>query len=164
MNVVKRIKICSLGLMLYALPLAASAQHDIELEAGLACSDFGLGIDFTSGGNQQFKEFKDAEGSVVRSLSTGTGLALKFTNLDSGKTYSTKSNGANTQTRYDADGSSTVTATGHNLLVMFPKDIPPGPSTRIIVGRLVYSVSNDGVFNIQTITGKTSDICEILSY
>lgn len=164
MNVVKRIKFCSLGLMLFALPLAANAQHDIELEAGLACSDFDLGIDFTSAGNQQFREFKDAEGNVVRTLSTGTGSALKFTNLDSGKTYSTKSNGANAQTRYNADGSSTVTATGHNILIMFPTDNPPGPSTRIIVGRLVYSVSTDGVFNIQTITGKTSDICEILSY
>jgi hypothetical protein len=109
MNAVKIIKTCSLGLMLYALPLAACAQHDIDLEAGLACSNFGLGIDFTSGGNQQFREFKDADGNVVRTLSTGTGSALKFTNLDSGKTYSTKSNGANTQTRYNADGSSTVT-------------------------------------------------------
>lgn len=164
MNVVKRIKICSLGLMLYALPLAASAQHDIVFEAGLACSDFGLGIDFTSGSNQQFKEFKDADGNVVRTLSTGTGSGLRFTNLVTGKTYSTKSNGANSQTRYNADGSSSVTATGHNLLIMFPTDIPPGPSTRIIVGRLVYSVSTDGVFSIQTITGKTSNICEILSY
>jgi hypothetical protein len=164
MNLVKRIKICSLGIMLCALPLAASAQHDIELEAGSACSDFGLGIDFTSGSNQQFREFKDANGNVVRTLSTGTGNALLFTNLDTGKSYSTKSNGANTQTRYNVDGSSIVTASGHNLLIMFPTDIPPGPSTRIIVGRLVYSVNTDGVFSIQTITGKTSDICELLSY
>lgn len=162
MNVVKTIKISSLGLLLCALPLAATADY-YEFPAGLACNDFSLGID-TSGGNQQVKEFKDADGNVVRTLSTGTGSALKFTNLDTGKTYSTKSNGANTQTRYNADSSTTVTATGHNLLIMFPTDIPPGPSTRIIVGRLVYSVSTDDVFSIQTITGKTSDICEILSY
>ncbi len=163
MNAVKIIKTCSLGLMLCALPLAASAQTYFELPAPLACSDFDLGID-SSDNNQQFKEFKDADGNVVRTLSTGTGSAVKITNLGSGKTYSTKSNGANTQTRYNADGSSTVTATGHTVLIMFPTDIPPGPSTRLIVGRLVYSVSTDGVWSIQSISGKTSDICEILSY
>jgi len=162
MNIVNTIKISSLGLLLCALPLETSADT-VTLPAGMACSDFDLSYD-TSGGNRQIKEFKDAEGNVVRILETGTGAAVTFTNLSTGKTYSTKSNGANSQTRYSADGSYTVAATGHNVIILFPTDIPAGPSTTLYVGRVVYSVDTNGVWSMQSNSGKTSDICEILSY
>lgn len=106
-----------------------------------------------------FKEFTDENGNLVRSLDTGTGSALRFTNLDNGKTISTKSNGAVSQTRFNLDDSYTVSATGHNLLILFPSDIPAGPSTTLIKGRLVYTVDTEQVFTVQSINVNKTDLC-----
>ena len=133
-----------------------------EFPQGQACSSFALKVEGW-GGNRHFKEFTDENGNVVRSLETGTGLALRFTNVDTGKTISTKSNGAVSQTRFNLDGSSTVAATGHNLLILFPSDIPAGPSTTLIKGRLVFTVDTDQVFTVQSINGNTTDLCAVLS-
>jgi hypothetical protein len=141
---------------------AAVAQHDLEFPAGVACADFGLAVD-TAGGNQKLHEFMDANGNTVRTLSTGTGFQLTFTNLSNDATFASSENGAGTQTVFNADGSQTVTLTGHNLLILFPSDVPAGPSTTLYVGRVVFTVDANGVFRVVSTSGTSTDICAALS-
>jgi hypothetical protein len=142
---------------------AARAQsHDAELPAGQACS-FALGIDFGGSGKRVEREFVDAEGNLVRALSAGVGSQLTFTNLSNGETLALRANGAVTQTRFNADGSQTVMTTGHNVLVLFPTDVPAGPSTTLYVGRVVYTVDANQVFTLQSTSGTATNICAALS-
>jgi hypothetical protein len=64
---------------------------------------------------------------------------------------------------FNADGSRTVTLTGHNLLILFPTDVPPGPSTTLYVGRVVFTVDAGGVFTLESTSGRATDICAALS-
>jgi hypothetical protein len=137
------------------------ASFSDEIAAGLACN-FDLLIE-GFGGNRHLKAFTDANGNVVRTLTAGTGSALRFTNLTTGETFSTKSNGAVVHTRFNSDGSVTVTDTGHNVLILFPTDVPAGPSTTLIVGRVVFTIDNNGVFTVLDVSGRTVDICAALS-
>jgi hypothetical protein len=162
-----------LSVMLVALILLLSGVLDsgslataadsttLELPAGLACA-FGLSVEIR-GGNQVMKEFVDKNGNVVRMLSAGKGSALSFTNLSTGATFSLKANGSVTHTTVNPDGSSTVATTGHNVIILFPTDVPAGPSTTLYVGRVVYTVDSSGVFTVQQVSGETTDICAVLS-
>ncbi len=143
---------------------AAAAPPDavIDLPMGTACPDFSLRIEIR-GSNKVVKDFKDENGNVVRTLTAGKGSALSFINLSSRATFSLKANGAVAHTRFNPDGSSTVAITGHNVLILFPLDIPAGPSTTLHVGRVVYTVDPNGVFTVQKVSGKRTDICAILS-
>ena len=87
---------------------------------------------------------------------------MLFTNLDSGSQYSTKSNGAVAHTTFNPDGSSTGKLTGHTVLILFPADNPPGPSTTLIAGRLIYTVDTNGIWTLEEMSGKTTDICAAL--
>jgi hypothetical protein len=140
----------------------SSPSFTFELEAGVACNNFSLLIE-GSGGKRHLKEFTDANDNLVRTLEAGTGSALRFTNLTTGETFSTKSNGAVAHKRFNADGSFTETDTGHNLLILFPTDVPAGPSTTLIVGRVVFTVDTNGVFTVLDVSGRTIDICATLS-
>jgi hypothetical protein len=53
--------------------------------------------------------------------------------------------------------------TGHNVLVLFPTDIPAGPSTTLTVGQTVFKVDATGVFTVLKVSGKSTDICAALS-
>jgi hypothetical protein len=130
--------------------------------AGQACNNFDLKVDgFVV---PEPKEFKDKNGNVVRTLVAGKGSALTFTNLGTGATLSLKSNGSVTHTTFNPDGTQTVVATGHNVIILFPTDVPAGPSTTLYVGRVVYTVDpSTGVFTLQKTSGKTIDICAALS-
>ena len=133
----------------------------LDLPAGVACP-FDLRIEI-SGGNRVMKEFVDKNGQVVRTLSAGKGSALSFTNLSTGATFSLKGSGSVIHTRVNADGSSTVASTGHTLLILFPTDVPAGPSTTLYVGRVVYTVDTTGTFTLRQASGQTTDICAVLS-
>jgi len=151
-----------LATVLSAAPaFAAEADFTYELPAGLACA-FPLKIEGT-GDNRIMKEFTDRDGNVVRMLSAGRGFELTFTNLTSGRSVTVPSNGSVQQTTIEADGSLTVQDTGHNVVVLFPTDVPAGPSTTLYTGRLVYTVDLAGVFTVQSISGRTSDICARLA-
>lgn len=140
---------------------AAPPDFNITLEAGLAC-DFALSLDGWNG-KGHFQEFKDKNG-FIRSISAGTGAALRFTNIETGKTFSTKSNGAVSHTTtYSLDGSYVVSSTGHNVLILFPTDIPAGPSTTLYVGKIVYSSDVNNNFTLQKASNSKTDICAILS-
>lgn len=166
---VLRATILALILILTTLPSpgsvgAAADPPDavIDLPAGTACPEFSLQIEIR-GSSKVVKEFTDENGNVVRMLTAGKGPALSFMNLSSGATFSLKPNGAVTHTRFNPDGSSTVSITGHNVLILFPTDIPAGPSTTLHVGRVVFTVDTNGVFTVQKVSGKRTDICAILS-
>jgi hypothetical protein len=134
----------------------------LDFVAGQACN-FDLRVEgFDS--NQHFREFTDKNGNVVRSLLAGKGFELHFTNLITLATFSTKSNGAVEHTTFNADGTKTVTDTGHNVLIFFPTDVPAGPSTTLFVGRVVFTVAppND-MFTLLDVSGRTVDICAVLS-
>ena len=133
----------------------------IDLPAGSACT-FELRID-GSGGNQVYREFLDKNNNIVRTLTAGTGSALTFTNVGTGATFSSKSNGAVTHVTNNPDGSSTWVTTGHNVLILFPTDTPAGPSTTLYVGRVVFTVDASFNFALQQHNGQATDICAALS-
>jgi hypothetical protein len=41
--------------------------------------------------------------------------------------------------------------------------VPAGPSTTLHEGRVVYTVDTSGAFTVQQVSGKTTDICAVLS-
>ncbi|MCU0505485.1 MAG: hypothetical protein MUE82_06875 [Chloroflexi bacterium] len=144
-------------------PMAGTvAAHDAEFPAGVAC-DFALAIDFDGAGpGAAWHEWYDADGNLIRTLGAGTGWALTFTNEDSGASLSTPWNGSVMDTRYAADGTQTISMKGHMIVIMFPTDVPAGPSTTLYVGRVVLTVSPAGVSTIISTAGRAIDICAAL--
>lgn len=128
-----------------------------DVPAGLGC-EFELRIAQT-GGNLILKEFYDRDGNKLRILQAGKGFDLVLTNLDTGKRLTLPTPGSVMSTRLNADGTQTVSSTGHNLVVLFPTDVPAGPSTVLYIGRLVYLVNTSGAFIVQSFNGRTRDIC-----
>jgi len=146
----------------FAKPVVAAEPTVLELPAGTACN-FDLRVEIWGGGPQNYKEFVDKNGNLVRTLSAGKGSKLVFTNLSTLATLSLKANGAVTKTIINPDGSSTVTMLGHNVLILFPTDVPAGPSTTLYVGRVVYTVDTNFVYTLQQVNAKATDICAALS-
>lgn len=143
---------------------AASVVPDFTLDypAGQACAGFDLGIEGWFG-NQQYKEFKDGSGNVVRTISAGTGSTLTFTNLTTLATMTLKSNGSTVHTRFNGDGTSTTKMSGHNILIMFPTDVPAGPSTTLYVGQVVFKADSSWNYTLQSASGRATDICAALT-
>jgi len=144
--------------VLSAAALPAQAAPPETFPAGLACS-FELEMGVTPGEHIVTREFTDADGNVVRMLQAGKGDALTFTNLETGAEASSRSNGFAIHTTFNADGSVTITMTGHTLLIMFPSDVPAGPTTTLYTGRVTFDIGTDGVFTLQQSSGRTRDIC-----
>jgi hypothetical protein len=67
------------------------------------------------------------------------------------------------KTTTNADGTFTVQATGHNVVILFPTDVPAGPSTTLYTGRLVYTVDASNNFTVVSSSGPTTDICALLA-
>ncbi len=148
---------------LAGLAAPARAQtHDLELPAGLACPDFGLGVDI-DGDAPVAREFHDRDGNLVKTIAAGRGQQLTFTNLTTGHTVSLAANGAVNITRPGPGDLSTVTAMGHNVIILFPTDVPPGPSTTLYVGRVVYTVDQNQTFTLLKTTGRKVDLCAALA-
>jgi hypothetical protein len=137
-------------------PPASTPDFVVTFPAGLACG-FELQVEGWEG-NQHFREFKDKKG-IVRTLSAGTGSALRYTNVTNGKTFSSKSNGAVAHQTFNLDGSSTQKFTGHNLVILFPSDTPPGPSTTLYAGRVIISIDSNDNFTVQQESGNKTNIC-----
>ncbi|MCU1432849.1 MAG: hypothetical protein JWP95_1954 [Actinotalea sp.] len=124
----------------------------IVLPAGLACP-FALRIDLSGGVRVE----AGAGGTVI---SAGTGSRLVFTNLDDPtQTLTTRSSGAVSRTTVQADGTTTTELLGHNLLVLFPTDVPPGPSSTLYTGRVRYTVGTDGTWTLVSARGTSVDVC-----
>jgi hypothetical protein len=145
---------------------------DVEFEfpAGVACADFDLRLEiWNNPDRKEPKVFKDENGNVVRILSTGKGNTLAFTNLLTNERLVLKANGANDHVAVNPDGLETHASTGHNVLILFPTDVPAGPSTTLYVGRIVFTVDANpnsptfGLFTLQSTSGNSTDICAALS-
>jgi hypothetical protein len=130
--------------------------------AGLACADFDLQVE-ASGGTLKQHDITDRSGEVVRVILAGTGPALTLTNLTSGATYSTPSNGSVTHIAVNPDGTLTYRVTGHNIVILFPTDVPPGPSTTLYVGQVGFTVDANAVFTVTSMAGRSVDLCTALS-
>lgn len=141
---------------------AEDPDFTVTFPAGLACAGFGLRVEGW-GGNQQFREFTDRDDNLVRSISAGTGSALTFTNLSSDASVSFRSNGSTTRTTFGSDGTTTIRMTGHNVLFMYPTDVPAGPSTTLYVGQVVFTADSDQNYTLQSARGSSTDICAALA-
>jgi hypothetical protein len=149
---------------------AVAAEHDMVqcfpnatvqcYPAGEACKFFELRVDLAGGD----KRVPPLDSNPVKMISAGVGFQVTFTNLSNNKMIVLPANGAVMQTVKNADGSQTVTATGHNVLILFPTDEPAGPSTTLHVGRVVYTVDDaTGKFTVTSTSGTEKDICAALS-
>ena len=150
-----------LALLGAAVPSAALADPDliIDLPMGQACADFDLRIEITASPNRVYREFYDKSGNLVRQISAGKGNDLTVMNLSTLARLTLKANGSVEKTRYNPDGTQTWTAMGHNLIIFFPSDNPPGPSTTLYVGRVVWTVDAIGVWTLLSTAGESTDIC-----
>ena len=154
--------VVSTAALAVSVDAAVAAPFHLEFPEGAACT-FLLAVDGVGGDKRVDRTFVDANGNRVRTLSAGVGSQLTFTNLSNDATTALRANGAVTQTVFNADGSQTVTLTGHNVLILFPSDVPAGPSTTLYVGRVVYTVDRAGVFTVVSTSGMATDICTALS-
>jgi hypothetical protein len=154
--------VAATGLVLVAQSVQAQDQT-IDLPAGQACAGFDLRIQIWDSPNRNVnKTFTDKDGNPVRLLSAGKGDTVAFTNLQTGASLSLKPNGVVSHVRLGRELSTWV-FTGHVVLILFPTDVPAGPSTTLYVGRLVYTVDQSAVFTVQGSSGKSTDICAALS-
>ena len=142
-------------------PVPIEPPASIDLPAGIAC-DFPLRLE-NQGSNFHLKEFSDRNGNPVRVIIAGKGSFITYTNLESGATLSLKLYGFAAHITDNGNGTITETDTRHVSLILFPTDIPAGPSTTAYVGRLTITIdTNTGVFTLQSFTGKATDICAAL--
>ena len=138
---------------------AAAAEPDFP--AGVACT-FPLDVDGVD--NRKVHEFTDANGNDVQ-LITGLAGPVTFTNADTGASLTGPAMGAVWKLVTTPDGrTTTFTATGHFVLILFPTDVPAGPSTTYYVGRVVFTIDNlTGVYTLQETRGRATDLCAALS-
>jgi hypothetical protein len=95
---------------------------------------------------------------------TGRGSAITLINDDTGASLALQANGVPWRIVNRPDGTSTYTTMGHLVLIMFPSDVPAGPSTTLYVGRVVFDVDNaTGVFTLREARGQATDLCAALS-
>jgi hypothetical protein len=140
---------------------AAAATTHQTFPPGVACT---FGVDLDAVDNRKVHQFTDVHGNDVQ-LITGLAGPVTFTNAESGKTLSGQARGAVWKLVTTPDGrTTTFTATGHFVLILFPTDVPPGPSTTYYVGRVVFTIDNlTGVFTLQETRGTATDLCASLS-
>ena len=62
------------------------------------------------------------------------------------------------------NGVATVTATGCNGLILYPSDVPAGPSATAYRGRIVYTVDlATGIFPLVSAGAPSVDVCDELA-
>jgi hypothetical protein len=136
-------------------------SFSVDLDAGLGCT-FPLRLD-SSAGKVRTITFKTENGQPGRIINVRTGVVLTYTNLDTGESVSIKTSGSVTSAVRDGV-TETRTATGHNGLILFPEDVPAGPTTTQYNGRIVYTFNTEtGFVEVIETSGKATDICAELS-
>jgi hypothetical protein len=146
----------ALAVVLALIAPATVAAAEPDYPAGVACS-FALNIHVGDGGPQNVHEL--AYGAV---LSAGRGNALTFENAATGKTLETPATGAVSRWVFSADGAR-LTMTGANVLIMYPTDMPAGPSTTLYIGRVVADFDLAWNTTLVSASGLSIDICRALS-
>ncbi|WP_248762059.1 hypothetical protein [Pseudarthrobacter sp. SSS035] len=148
----------------------ALAAEEQFFDPDVACPDFVLGF-LPTGGILHTKEFKDRNGNVVRILTAGKGTLNTYTNYGpdplnrvAGKSVSIRTDGSVTSIKVNPDDTLTYTTTGHFGLIMYPSDVPAGPSTTQYIGRIVFDVDlATGVFTLVSTRGSAVDVCAKLA-
>ncbi len=138
----------------------------IDLPAGEACPGFDVRLDIGEDGKRNTRTFEDKDDNTVV-LTTGAAESVIVTNLDTGESVTAPARGVRTRMTTEADGTTTFEVTGNLLLVLFSTDLGGAglapSSTTLIAGRTVFTVDADGVFIVQSVRGKTTDICAVLT-
>ncbi len=142
------------ALALGTVASASLANGGFTYPAGLACS-FPLTISDDGTGHRVERTFYDRNGNLVRMVNNGTGPDLTLTNASTGASLTLHSNGANMLFKPRENGMVLVRTTGHVVLIMFPTDSPPGPSTVLHVGQLVYTYEPNSSTNFTVVQGSS---------
>lgn len=148
-----------------APPLQQFGPFEITVPAGSGCPNFDLRIAVDEGVDRVFKEFHDRNGNLVRVISAGRGAIETLTNVPTDTSVTFKTGGSVSRTTPNPDGTYTLTLTGHNIVIFFPTDEPPGPRSTLYLGRVVFTISDpvsNTILGIQQTSGKQVDICAIL--
>jgi hypothetical protein len=141
---------------------STASAAEIELPAGEAC-DFPLGLD---GGAfpPERKTFTDPNGNPIVVLSAGKSGAVTYTNLDTTESLTFPSRGTALRDTTQSDGTHLLEFSGNVGLRLFPSDVPAGPSTTQINGRLVLSFDPATGFTVVLKQkGNQIDVCAGLS-
>ena len=117
-----------------------------------SCPGFDVGVTIES-------EAGNPDQAGPRPVIAGT-RNVTLENMETGTTYSVRVAGA-ARTSPGPNGSTITTATGPNILFLFPTD-PGGPATTLYRGRLVVNQSADDVTTIVSFTGGTVNLCAAL--
>lgn len=147
----------------FAAPPVAVPAGSVTIPAGQGCEGFDLKL-AGSDGMVRVVAVKDKNGTQDRIITVATGVTITYTNLDTGESISFKTSGSVTSVVTDGNVQ-TVTATGHNGLILFPTDVPAGPtSTQYSGGKIVYTINTaTGVFTLISASGNPTDVCASLS-
>ncbi len=156
------------GALLCAASLGANAHPfpvdppdaTIPFDAGLACH-FPLTLEQWDN-KTHTREFTDTHGNM-HSVSTGKGHDFRLTNNTNGKSTTQKSQGFEQHIVTYPNGSQKYTTNGALLLIMFPTDIPAGPSTTYYNGHTELFIAADGVGTLEPTHAHARDICAELS-
>jgi len=164
----------AIGLFASATPTAVAAPtwppqpppvkedgDPLVLPPGNVC-DFGVTITGT-GSKVRVKEFDN--GVVIES---GKGTLLTVSNNEADASVTFESQGSVKRQVSNGDGTFTVSATGHNLIGLFPTDEfesgePAGPSLKLYTGRVTYIDDGNANFTVLSISGTQRDICAELA-
>ena len=148
-----------------ASPLKPFGPFEITVPAGLGCPHFDLVITVDEGVNRVAKELHDRNGNLVRIISAGRGATETLTNALTDTSVTFKTGGSVMRTTPNPDGTYTQTLTGHNIVISYPTDNPPGPRSTLYLGNVVFTISdpvNNIILGIEHTSGKQVDICAIL--
>ena len=151
---------------------SAPASAQVFLPDGEACIGFDVALDIGEG-NRTSRTFEDKDGNTVV-LTTGRAESVVVTNLETEESVTAPARGVRTRATTDdngtadpADDITTFEVTGNLLLVLFSTDIGgaglPPSSTTLIAGRTVFTVDAQGIYIVQSVSGSTTDICEVLA-
>ena len=144
---------------------APAAAELITLPPGEACRDFPVILDIGDDSKRNTRTFLDRNGNEVM-LTTGRAESVVVTNATTGESVTVPSRGARTR-QTTIDGTTTFVSTGNLLLILFSSDVGGDgltpTSTTLTAGRTVFTVDENGVFTVQSVSGKTTDICKVLA-
>jgi hypothetical protein len=143
----------------------ASAQEPLDLPAGVACT---FAVRLTGGAfPPERRTFTDKNGNSITLLAGKSG-AVTYTNLVNQKSITFNARGTRFETTARPDGTARLEFSGHIGIILFPTDVPAGPSTTQISGRVVVenaAPDGDGVV-VSTVVqqvGQQIDVCAAIS-
>jgi hypothetical protein len=153
-------------LALAAMIVVAQPASAADFDAGVACT-FPLRIE---GGEFPLERitFTDPNGNLITVLAGKSG-AVTYTNIDTGKSVTFPSRGTAFRITNRPDETSLWEFSGNVGIILFPTDVPAGPSTTQINGRLVIENSAPDpttdlvVSTVLQQVGKQTDVCAALS-